>query len=193
MKRLTISLLAAAFLLTGCGPQPQASQIAVIDLSAIARATGEDEVIRQRAEAGREELTAQLQQLATNLDAQLADEREKAGTEPSAEDAARLEQLGVQARQQLGQAQQEAQQQATQMESDLVYEFREAVMPVAEGIAKDKGAVVILSNDAYIFWADESINITAEVITAWNESKPAAAAAAPEPSAGAAPAEAPAE
>lgn len=161
-----LAALTAAFFLAACGPQA-GSQVAVIDLSEVARATGEDENIRQRAEDGRTELTNQLQSLAQTLDVQIATEREKIGVAPNEQDAERLQQMTAQARQQIAQAQQSAQQQAAQMETTLVFEFRDALVPLAEKIALSRGLKMVLSNDAYIFWADETINITDEVITAW--------------------------
>lgn len=172
-RNLSLAAL-AALALTACQPADTGSTVAVLDLGALAQATGEDELIREKAEAGRVELNTQLQQLATDLDQQINAEREKLGESPSEEEAARIQQLTTQARQQIGQAQQQAQQQANQMELNLVDEFREAVLPLAQDIAKEKGVRLILSSDAYVFWADSSVDITAEVITAWQAQSAAA-------------------
>ena len=111
--KLSLAIAATALFLAGCDQLPQAggSSIAILDLAAVAKATGQDEVIRQQAEQARGELTAQLQQLAANLDAQLATEREKAGITPNEADAQRLQELTMQARQQISSAQQQAQNQ----------------------------------------------------------------------------------
>ena len=93
--QLSLAIIATALFLTGCDQLPQSggSSVAILDLAAVAKATGQDEVIRQEAELARGELSAQLQQLAANLEAQLATEREKAGTTPSGADAQRLQEL----------------------------------------------------------------------------------------------------
>jgi Skp family chaperone for outer membrane proteins len=143
------------------------SGVAILDLSAVAKATGQDEAIRQQAEAARAELGAQLQQLATNLEQQLAEEREKVGVPPSEAGVQRLQEMTAQARQQINDAQTLAQNQAAQFESTLVTEFRAKIDPLAESIARQRGATAVLAADAYLFWFDPEIDITDEVIAAW--------------------------
>jgi Skp family chaperone for outer membrane proteins len=143
------------------------SGVAILDLSAVAKATGQDEAIRQQAEAARAELGAQLQQLATNLEAQLAEEREKVGVPPSEADVQRLQEMTAQARQQINDAQTLAQNQAGQFENTLVTEFRAKIDPLAEKIARQRGASAVLAADSYLFWFDPETDITDEVIAAW--------------------------
>ena len=177
--------------MTGCGHE-SGGGVAVIDLTAAAEATGQDIEIRLRAEEGQQELINQLQALATSLDAELAAEREQAGESPSDEDAARLVQLEQSARAQVSQAQQQAQAAAQQLQTDLVIEFRDSLMPMATRIAAQRGYSVILSKDAYVFWADEAADITGAVIDTWQAENSAAAApsaAEPAPAADAPPTE----
>jgi len=187
LQSLAISLtVAAALLLAACSPQSptdtQSSQpqVAVIDLGKVAQDTGQDIVIRDRAEAGIAEINNQLQQLAADLDEQLTTERDKIGVAPNEQEAARLQQLRAQARQQVNQAQMQAQQQANDLESQLVLEFREELMPLAEKIASDRGLKLILSKDIFIFWADDAIDITADVVAAWQAQVPELEVTAPD-------------
>jgi Skp family chaperone for outer membrane proteins len=168
-----VTLVAGVALVAGCAHEGD-SGVAILDLTAVAKATGQDEVIRIKAEATRNELMAQLQQLAQNLDQQLAAEVEKIGDKPTAEQQQFLQQLNVQARNQLAQVQQQAQEQANQIEQSLISEFTGSITPLAVEIAKSRGAKVILAQDAYLFWYDPSIDITGEVIAAWR-ARPAAA------------------
>jgi len=173
MKRIQnfgLIFLVAALFVSACDQGPAGGgggSIAVMDLSAIAKATGQDEVIRQDAETARAELSAQLQQLATNLEQQLAAEREKVGISPSEADQQRLQEMTMQARQQISNAQMQAQSQASLMEQELVTAFRDKLTPLAEEIAKAKGASAVLAADSYLFWFDPTIDITDEVIAAW--------------------------
>jgi Skp family chaperone for outer membrane proteins len=161
-------LLASVFLISGCDQMPGGKpDIAIMDLAVIAEATGQDEFIRAEAEATRNALAAQLQQFAQVLDQQLTEEAEKAGANPSPEDLQRLQQLNAQARTQMNDAQTQAQTQAAQIEQQLVTEFRDAISPLAEEIAKSQGASAVLAVDAYMFWFDPAIDITDEVIAAW--------------------------
>ena len=169
--KFCLSLVASALLLVGCDQMPASGGsgggVAVMDLAAVAKATGQDEVIRLEADAARAELGAQLQALASNLDQQISAEREKIGIAPSEADAQRLQEMTMQARQQINNAQVQAQNQASQIEGDLVAEFRDRISPLAENIAKERGASAVLASDAYLFWFDPAADITDEVIAAW--------------------------
>jgi len=188
VSKLACGFAASALLLAGCDQQPASSPIAVLDLTAVAEATGEDKAIREKAEAAREGLGTQLQELAASMDKQLVAEREKIGVKPKAEDAQRLQEMTMQARQQINNAQQQAQNEASKIEAQLVEAFRKKVDPLAEKIAREKGAKVLLAADSYLFWHDPAIDITDQVVEAWRAlpadkaeaaSAPAAAAEAP--------------
>lgn len=169
--KLCLVVAISAVAVFGCGQNPAGgggnSGLVVMDLSAVAKATGQDEVIRQDAEIARAELSAQLQQLATNLEQQLAAERERIGISPSEADAQRLQEMSMQARQQINNAQMQAQNQAPLMEQELIAAFRGKISPLAEDIAKSRGATAILASDTYLFWFDPAVDITDEVIAAW--------------------------
>ena len=172
-----VSLIASALLLIGCNPAPPGSGgagVAIMDLAAVAKATGQDEIIRQEAEAARTELGAQLQALAANLEQQISAEREKIGIAPSDADSQRLQEMTLQARQQINNAQMQAQNQASQIEAELVADFRSKISPLAEKIASQRGASAVLASDSYLFWFDPAADITDEVIAAWR-AMPAAA------------------
>jgi Skp family chaperone for outer membrane proteins len=165
---VVLVLVASIFLISGCDQiSVGGSDVAIMDLSVIAEATGQDEIIRAEAEAARNDLAAQLQQLAQALDQQLAEEAEKVGSNPTPEQAQFLQQLNVEARNRMNEAQTQAQTRAAQVEQTLVSDFRDAITPLAKGIAKSRGASVVVAVDAYLFWFDPEIDITDEVIAAW--------------------------
>ena len=165
VSRILITLVAASALLAGCGHE--GSSVAVIDLNAVAKATGQDEAMRVKAAAARNELQSQLEQVAVNLDQQLNQEIEKIGDNPTAEQEQQLQQMNQNARMQLAELQQMAQQQAGQIEVAVVDEFKDQIRPLAEKVARDKGTSIIVTQDQSVFWYDASIDITDEVIAAW--------------------------
>ena len=183
VPELVWGLAASALLLTGCDQKPAPSAIAVLDLAAVAEATGQDKLIREKADAARANLGTQLQELAGSMDEQLAAEREKMGATPKAEDAQRLQEMTMQARQQINNAQQQAQNEAGRIEAQLVEEFRTKVDPLAEKIAREKGAKALLASDSYLFWHDPAIDITEQVIDAWRALPADPAESAVEPAA----------
>jgi Skp family chaperone for outer membrane proteins len=165
--RIVLAFTVSAIFLAGCDQMSGGSDVAVIDLGAVASATGQDEMMREQAEAGRNELSLQLQQLVQGLDQQLVAETEKAGDNPTPEQQQFLQQLNMQARQRITEAQTQAQGQIGQLEQTLVADFRASISPLAEEIAQANGASVILADDSYMFWFDSSVDITDEVIAAW--------------------------
>jgi Skp family chaperone for outer membrane proteins len=153
-------------LLGACDQLPgmRGSGTAIIDLGVIAKATGEEDKIKEQAQVRRDELAAQLDAELAALEAQLNEERGKLGDSPSDEARQQFQQLTAQAQQQYGQAQQQAQQQAQRYENELVTQLREKIKPLAEEVARSRGASVVFLADVTLFWNDESADITDEVI-----------------------------
>jgi uncharacterized membrane protein YccC len=154
-------------MLAACGGGAS-NEVAVVDLNEVAQATGQDEVIRGRVEGVSIQLTEELRGLLTSMEGQLQAEREKLGTNPAAEDVQRIQALTAQAQQQIGQAQAEANRQVTALEGELAEEFRDKVLPLARKAATSRGATILLARDAYVFWSDDSIDLTSAVIAAWD-------------------------
>ena len=165
MTGLWAACLAAALLITGCDRIPGAGpDTLIVDLAAIAKATGQEQMMQTQAQTAREELNAQLIERGRNLEQQIVEERAKAGDKPTQEQELQLQQMAQQAQQQYGQLQAEAQQKSQQFEINLVLEFREQVKPFAEKIARSRNASVILLADQVVFWIDPAVDITGEVI-----------------------------
>ena len=169
-RKLTISRILSlalfALALAACDQIPGrgGSGIAIIDLNAIAKATGQEEIIQQQAQAARDELNVQLQEAATSLEAQLNEEREKLGDSPTQEQTQQFQQLAAQAQQQYAQAQQQAQQQAQLFQNNLVMALREKIQPVVAEVARARGASVVYLSDMTLFWFEPQADLTDEVI-----------------------------
>jgi len=159
MKLRLLPALIAALFLTACGHD--GSGIAVLDLDAIASATGQDEQISLRVQAASDELARQLEELVVELDKQIAEETEKLG--PDATDQQRA-QLTAAAQAQFNESQNFARQQANQLRGQLIQQFIDKVKPIAAEIAERKGASAILTESPALFWHDSAMDITDEVI-----------------------------
>ena len=166
--RYVVSLVSLLFLVA-CDPAAiqGGPDVAVIDLAAVAKATGQEEEIRIQAEEARNELTKQLQQLAASLEEQLKAERDKIGINPTEADTQRLQTLSIQAQQQINSAQAQAQAQASLLEQQLVNDYRDKVEPLAKDVASTLGASIVVTADANVVWFDPAVDITDEVIAAW--------------------------
>jgi len=159
--------LAAVLLIAGCDQMPGAgSDTLIVDLAAVAKATGQEESMQAQAQIARENLNAELAEAGRNLEQQLEQERAGIGDAPTPEQELQFQQMTQQAQQRYGQLQAEAQQQAQQHEVNLVLEFREQIQPFAEKIARSRGAKVVLLADQSVFWLDPTVDITGGVIDA---------------------------
>lgn len=141
------AIVLAVVLLTGCGKPPE---VAVIDLDAVAKAVGRDDVFKQQMQAAREKIGQQLSQHAATLKVQL----EKTPGEAAAADARRQWQkaMGL------------AEQRAREYQLGLVREFREQLRPVVEKIAKEHGAKTVISATQDAVWFAPEVDLTSEVI-----------------------------
>jgi Skp family chaperone for outer membrane proteins len=163
--RLRVLYLAVAgMMLAACNPFAGRGDVVVLDLAAVAKATGQDKVMEEQMVAARETLAAQLGQIAGDLEKQLQTEQSRRGGAAAAAREQDFQQLAAQARQQLAQTQALAQQKAQDFQMGLAAGYRQAVQPVVTQIAQSRGASVVLVADASMLWFDPDTDITAEVI-----------------------------
>jgi Skp family chaperone for outer membrane proteins len=193
-KILAVASIASLALLAGCEPQGgNRAAVAIIDLDAVARALGRDDVIAQQINIANQQLAGQLGQVATDLQQQVQarrDEYDVIGDEAEQE----LQQLTAVANQRLQQTQQLAQQRSAQFQQAVINAFRNEVSPYAQQIAGERGAVAVITVATPMLWFDSNADITDEVIAEMRRagleraSQPAVAAPAPAATAEAPPA-----
>lgn len=142
-----------------------ASSVAIMDLAAVAKALGRDEVFKAQVEAAGRELQQQLNQFTSELQDKLREEQAKLGDAPSEEDRQQLQKLLTDAQRQVQQSQQLARQKAAEFQNQLATQFRGEVQPIAAEVARAKGASsVLLSNT--VMWFEPAVDITGAVIDA---------------------------
>ena len=161
---LVFAGLACLTFLAGCEPQGSGrAAVAIIDLDAVARALGRDDVIAQQINQANQQLAGQLGQVATNLQQQVQsrrDEYEVIGDEAEQE----LQERTAAANQRLQQTQQLAQQRSAQFRQAVINAFRNEVSPYAQEIAAERGAVAVVTVATPMLWFDPEVDITDEVI-----------------------------
>ena len=169
-------LIVAALMLSACdkipfpsvpapAPAAPAPTMAVLDLGAVAKALGRDEVFRQQVEAAGQQLRQQLGELSSNLQTRLREEQAKLGDDPSEEQRQQLQRMLAEAQRQVQQGQLVARQKATEYQAQLAQQFRAEVQPVAAELARERGASgVLLANS--LLWFEPAVDITGEVIDA---------------------------
>jgi len=137
----------------------------IVDLDAVAKATGRQEVMQKELEFANLRLTEQLELVASKLEETVADEKDKLGKSPSKEQQKQLESLALQAQQQLVNSKNLAVQQSTEFRSDLILQFRKEVAGIAQEIAQKAGSKLVLVSNYETLWFDPAADITDEVIS----------------------------
>jgi Skp family chaperone for outer membrane proteins len=167
MKLIKLLLLNIFLIITmtGCD-RLGGGGVAVIDLTAVSKATGQDEVMIGQMEKATAELNVQLTEAAATLEKQLAEKKEKFGKKASQEQQQELQQFALNAGQQLKQNQAVAQQKAQQYKMGLILSWRQQIQPAVDEAARKHNAKVVLVASTSLMWFDASIDITSEVIAA---------------------------
>jgi len=158
-----------AIALSGCNfplPSGQTTQSLVVDLTAVARALGRDEVMQQKLQKAQQQLNAQLEQIGSGLQTQLQDQESKLAGEAKKTRQETLEKLSQQANLQLRQSRLVAERKADQYRLKLIDGFRDEVRWVAKSLAEKRGAQSVFVNDGNLLWYAPAIDITDEVIAA---------------------------
>lgn len=162
------ALIVSVVLITACKPYENimgGEPLVVVDLNAVAKALGRDEVMKQEVGAAEKQLRDQLQEIADDLKQQVRVEQQKLNTESQQEEIQRVEQLALQAQQAFKAQQIAAQQKASQYREQLLQAFRSEVKAVAEPIARQRGARLVKFVGADVLWFDPGIDITGDVIS----------------------------
>ncbi|VAW62310.1 hypothetical protein MNBD_GAMMA08-1944 [hydrothermal vent metagenome] len=154
----------AGLSLTGCDNFQSTSNTVILDLDAIAKATGQADIITQQIEQANNELNSQLTNISNQLNEQLADEKKKIGKKPSKKDQQELQQLSIQANQKMQQAKNIAAQKSQQYKVALVQQLRKKIQPIAESIAREKGADIVTAVNNSTIWFNPEVDITDEII-----------------------------
>jgi Skp family chaperone for outer membrane proteins len=162
LSALLLLVLAAA-LFTGCGKEPPKPQAVVINILAISEATGINEQIKQQMEAVNQQISEELKVLSDELSKEIEDEKTRIGDNPSAEDGEKLKTLQQQLFRQMMQAKSEGNGKLAEARAEIAQSFMDGIMLVAEKIALEHGASIILKANG-VFWSEESVDITDEVI-----------------------------
>jgi len=173
-------------------PFPQGASVAFVDIQRIVQqsaagraASGQVQALQLKKQAELGEKNRQLQSL---------QQKAQAGGVMNEQAQGELAKQIDKIQKDLERAQQDAQAELQELQQDLQADFQRKLMPVIQQVAAKKGLLMVFTPEAGIVWADSGIDITGEVIGAFDVANPPAAtqsAPAPPPPAAAAAAAAP--
>jgi len=162
----------AACLTVGCdrlqpaeeGEGADAPFAVVVDPQAVADALGRRQVLEEQVAQTEQQLRSQVAQIAQALESRLQEEREKLGEELTEKELAELSAKVEDAQARLRQAQRLAQARSRTYRTSLRQQFWEELRPVAAGLARERGASLVLMVTDAVLWFDPEEDITDEVI-----------------------------
>lgn len=163
------------FFISGCVPSmnrvenntnSDANTTVIVDLEAVSKATGQEDIINNNMKAVNADLILQLGDIVTNFNKQLASQKKKYGADITVDEQQKMQEMLIKANQLLSQKQIEANLKAKEHKEGLINAWREKIQPLVKSIADKKGAKVVLVQSPSVMWFDSVIDITDEVIAA---------------------------
>ncbi len=142
-------------------PKPQ---VLVLDLTAIAKATGRGAVIADKIEQANARLEQQLTDFKEKIEFRLREEKNKIKSKRDKEAQQHFQVLFVKAQQQMQRAQMQAKQKSQLYKAKLWQAFKNEIKPFAKQIAQSRDASIVRFVDASSLWHSRSVDITDVVI-----------------------------
>ncbi|MEO0974245.1 MAG: OmpH family outer membrane protein, partial [Pseudomonadota bacterium] len=155
-------LACLATILAGCVAPPPT--VGVVDVPAVARALGRDDLISARVTEVNNSLRTQLVDLSQKMQAELQIQRDALGESASEEALGDFEQTLSRANDEFEKVQRAALVRSRQARDALVSTFRREVVQVAQEVAAARGVSAILTVDASLLWFEPTLDMTDEVI-----------------------------
>jgi Skp family chaperone for outer membrane proteins len=174
---MVFATVALAIVLSGCKPTGRS---VVLDLDAVAKATGRDVLIGRAVESATHQLNAQLVQAARDMDEEIKQLQAKIGTSPTPQQQAELQRARARAQQNIQNNKLVAETARNRVRAEQILLFRNEVRPIAAEIARQHNAEIVIIPNDNVVWHATSVDITGEVITQWR-ARPTPATPTPPP------------
>ena len=145
-------------------PFPEGAKFAFIDIQAIAANSAEGKAATARIQEAEKKMTASLTEKGKAIQT-MQTKLQQGANVMSPQALSQLEKDIVKQQRELQSAQEDAQQEATDLRNQLQAEFQDKLNPVIEALRKEKGLHIIFSiRDSGIAAADLGLDLSAELI-----------------------------
>ena len=176
--RWAAAMTAVMAIVVGCeqhggeGAAGGGGKVAIVDMDRIARETGRAKSMEAEFKKREGAHIGDLEKLRQMVNAQVANQRQRAATQPA--EADRLQQVYAEAQAAMQQRQMQMGDDLERFHRDLTNRFRQEVAPVAKRVAELHGMTVVLAKDDRLLSFDATSDITSDVIAEMQRSSPAA-------------------
>lgn len=153
-------------MISGCNnepPEPPEPQAVVINIQAIVEATGIKENMQTRAETMTQQLSEEMSILSADLNKEIEDERASIGNSLSEDDEKKIQILRGQKLKEFNRVRAAENKRLAEEISEIRQSYLDGIMSVAKDVALEHGASIVLKAMG-VFWSDESVDVTDEVI-----------------------------
>jgi len=182
-KFATLSLLLISLIaLSACNQQPPKPQAVVINMLEANQAVYMADRLKALSDAESKRINAEMKELGARYMQEIEDKKASFGDSPSKEQEDELQRMTKRLQQQFNRARMTENTQLRKDKSALRQSIVDVITPVARQVATEHGATIVLKGDS-VFWSEDTLDITREVIArlpAEETSDPAAPAEATE-------------
>ncbi len=182
-KFATLSLLLISLIaLSACNQQPPKPQAVVINMLEANQAVYMADRLKALSDAESKRINAEMKELGARYMQEIEDKKASFGDSPSKEQEDELQRMTKRLQQQFNRSRMAENTQLNKDKSALRQSIMDVITPVARQVATEHGATIVLKKNQ-VFWSEDALDITSEVIArlpAEETSDPAAPAEATE-------------
>ena len=157
---LLISLIA----LSACNKEPAKPQAVVINMLEVTAAVNMADRLKTFSDAESRRINSEMQELGATYRKELEDTEAGFGEEPSQEQQEQLTRMRTRLQKQFNRARMTANGQMNSEKKALRQSILDEITPTAKQVAAEHGATIIIREDS-VFWSEEFLDITSEVIS----------------------------
>lgn len=174
MRSYTVAaILMGLALVAGCENRTETSGggVGVVNLERIALGTGQMQAIEGKKQAQITELQTQLVRRQTEMTREVEEQTKALGQTPTDEAKAKVDELKRKYNAEFQGLQGRAQQMMAGYEQELVMQFKQAIVPAAQKVARDRGITVLMQANPSLLAYEPSADLTDAIIEEIRTSK----------------------
>jgi Skp family chaperone for outer membrane proteins len=149
--------------LSGCNQEPPKPQAVVINLSEISNAVYLVERMKTLSDTLSQEINSEMAELSTQYKQEIEDKKASFGDNPSKEQEDELQRMTKRLQQQFNRERITANTQLNEEKNALRQSIMDIITPVVQQVATEHGATIVLKKNP-VFWSEDVLDITSEVI-----------------------------
>ena len=159
LSLLLISLIA----LSACNQEPAKPQAVVLNMVEATEAVNMAERMKAFTTAENQRINSEMKELGAQYMKEIEDKETSFGDEPTQEQQDELKRMRTRLQKQFNRTRMTANSQMNKEKKALRQSILDEITPIAQQVATEHGATVIIKDDS-VFWSEDTLDITSEVI-----------------------------